>query len=118
MQPPEAIRRARRSTAPLRIDAAEDDGSYVVAIHGEVDVATVEQVGAALDRAIASDAPEIVVDLGFCTFIDSRGIATLLGANRRLERCAGRALVILPGPPAVRRVFEICGLLELLPFAE
>lgn len=118
MQQPDTRSDGHRAAPPLRIDAGQDATSYVLAIHGEIDIAGTGMVRAAFDRAVASDAPEVVVDLEFCTYMDSRGVASLLGLNRRMARCVGRDLVIIPGPPAVQRVFEICDLLALLPFAD
>lgn len=108
---------ARGGSVPMRLDWAEDDQSHLIVIHGELDVATVGRFRIALDRAVAGSAPEVVIDLGFCSFIDSHGVAALLGINRRLSRRWDRDFVILPGPPAVQRVFEVCDLLDVLPFA-
>lgn len=102
----------------FRLDWADDGSSHVVAVHGEVDLATVGKLREAFTRAVASGAQEIVVDLGFCRFIDSAGVAALLSLNRRLAGSIRRDLVILPGPHCVQRTFAICDLLDVLPFRE
>jgi anti-anti-sigma factor len=112
------IRTAPGRREPLVVTTGSDAESYIVALEGELDIATVALVQAAFRRAEASAAPEIVVDLSSCGFVDSTGIGALLSLNRRLSRAVGRDLVILPGPPAVQRVFATCGLLDVLPFPE
>src|SRR6185295_2961071 len=49
-----------------------------------------------------------VIDLRGLTFIDSSGVSGVLGAARR-SRDAGGRLVCVPGPPSIRRVFELTG---------
>ena len=58
-----------------------------------------------------------MLDLSQLSFIDSSGVHVLINAH---NRCAAQAthLVIIPGPRAVQRVFEICNLIERLPFAD
>lgn len=56
-----------------------------------------------------------MVDLSQATFIDSTGLRTIVGADRRAHACGVR-LVIVPAPPLVHRVFELCGFDRTLPF--
>jgi anti-sigma B factor antagonist len=48
----------------------------------------------------------LLVDLSGLHFMDSSGLRALVMADQRAKK-AGRRLAIVPGPPAVRRVFEI-----------
>lgn len=105
-----------REGTPFAIEWADDADSFVVAIHGDLDLASRDRVRAVFERALQGRAPEIVVDLGFCTFLDSCGLVALLSLNRRVLRSVGRDLRILPGPPQVQRVFALTDLLEVLPF--
>jgi anti-anti-sigma factor len=95
-----------------------DGTTHVLAIIGEVDVATQSPLQEALDAAVAGPATKIVVDLGGCEFFCSIGLAALVELNRQLTADTNRDLLIFPGPRHVQRVFEITGLLEVLPFAE
>lgn len=104
--------------APFRIDWADDGSSHVISVHGDVDLATLPDLREAFARAVDRGAAEIVVDLAFCRFIDSSGIAALLSLNRVLARSFRRDLVVLPGPPNVQRTFALCNLLDVLPFRE
>ena len=81
-----------------------------VTIYGELDLATVDQVRSAFNRAIAARGP-VVVDLRACGFIDSRGIAAVIEIALRLRE-QGRPLVLRGVKPRVERTFKIAGLTD------
>lgn len=83
---------------------------------GDLDLETVDALQATLSRALSAGVETLVLDLAQTTFVDSTGIRLVLESQGHATRVAVR-FVVLPGPPAVQRVFEICGLTELLPFA-
>ena len=70
-----------------------------------------------LRRAEATDAREILVDLGGVQFIDSAGIAVVIAAAAR-SRHHSKDVMILSGPPHVHRSFELSGLVARLPFVD
>jgi anti-anti-sigma factor len=79
-----------------------------VAVIGELDLAVADRLSAVLDRA-AGDAPQILISLDKCEFIDSTGIAVVVRAHREAGERGGRLAVY--GPSAqVRRVLEVTGL--------
>jgi anti-anti-sigma factor len=83
-----------------------EDGTRVIALRGELDVATVGRLRHALGSAIEDQSAKlVVVDLVEVTFIDSTGLMTLLNALRRLVRRRGR-LVLACSNPTVLRLFE------------
>lgn len=100
----------------LSIRTAFEGGTFVIALYGELDIASAEEAEQELRRAEASSANELVIDLGGLRFIDSTGIRLVFGAHARAQD-SGTALSLLPGPPSVQRTFEVCGLVETLPFA-
>jgi anti-anti-sigma factor len=71
---------------------------------------------AAVEEALQREPQCLVLDLSRVGFIDSSGIHVVVAAAKR---CADQAIhvVIIPGPPQVQRVFEICQLTTRLPFA-
>jgi anti-sigma B factor antagonist len=82
------------------------DTARVVALRGELDVATVPEFRAALNRLAEDDSVDrVCVDLVEVTFIDSTGLMTLLNALRRMVRREAR-LVIACNNPTVLRLFE------------
>jgi anti-sigma B factor antagonist len=85
---------------------APDAANRVVALRGELDVATVPAFREALNPLAEDETVQcIVVDLVEVTFIDSTGLMTLLNALRRVVRREGR-LVIACNNPTVLRLFE------------
>ena len=80
--------------------------AVILAISGELDMATAPILERRL-RAAEPDPPgELVVDLSGLEFMDSTGLHVLLAAARRL-RDSGRQLTLRPGPRSVQRVFEL-----------
>jgi anti-anti-sigma factor len=55
----------------------------IVAVAGELDLASSARLGSALDR-LTSDRAALVLDLRTCTFIDSSGLAAVLHGARPL----------------------------------
>jgi anti-anti-sigma factor len=91
----------------FEVTVSTEDGVRVVAVSGELDLDTMGQLNAALasdDAALATT----VLDLRGLTFIDSSGVSGVLSAARRARDAGGR-LVCVPGPPSIRRVFELTG---------
>ncbi len=82
-------------------------GIHVVALHGELDIASADGLAEALVEVAGST---LVVDLSDLTFIDSTGIGALvLARNRILAHGQGELVLSRPGG-IVRRVLEIVGL--------
>jgi anti-anti-sigma factor len=90
------------------IDESRDGERVVVAVRGEVVMATAPRLRAALERA-AAEASEVRVDLREVQFMDSTGLSALVAAHQALDR-----LVIVCPPGPGRRALEVSGLLKLL----
>jgi anti-sigma B factor antagonist len=90
-------------------------GAVVIAVDGEIDVATAPE----LERALAAAGAEkrVVLDLSECSFIDSSGLRTLLGARSAVESARG-TLVLVVSDPGLLRVFEVVGLGDVLEIHE
>ena len=99
----------------LEVCSERSDDRHVIALTGELDLDGVERVTEALQRAEASDARRIVLDLSGLTFIDSSGVRMIVCANLR-SRADGDRLRLIRGSTRVQRVFELTGVLDRLPF--
>jgi anti-sigma B factor antagonist len=77
----------------------------------ELDPLTSDELLAAVERIPASDV--VVVDFSDVTFCDSSGIRALLNARRRQHE-AGGSLRVASAGHAVRRVFEIARVDDVL----
>ena len=98
---------------PLVVDLEARAGEVWVLPSGELDLDTVDEVERALSIALASDAPQVVIDLRGLQFLDSTGLRVIAGACRGPE---GERVSLIPGPPAVQGVFTVSGLARELPF--
>lgn len=101
----------------LTLHSARDGAVHTIRLEGELDIANADDVERELLKAEATDALSIVLDLSTLRFIDSTGVRLLLSASARSRRDANR-LVLLRGPEAVQRVFELTGVVDRLPFAD
>jgi anti-sigma B factor antagonist len=101
----------------LTVSSERDGVMHTISLTGELDLATVAEAEHELLRVESTDAPSIVLDLSGLTFIDSTGVRLLVSAHAR-SRADSHRLVLLRGPASVQRVFELCGIQGLLPFAD
>jgi len=82
-------------------------GLHVLALHGELDIMSADDLALALVEVAGST---VVVDLSDLTFIDPSGISALVMARNRIV-ADGRGLLVLTRPRGiVRRALEIVGL--------
>lgn len=112
MSPPD--RDVERQYSALWCAVRRRRDTYLVNVYGELDLATVGDFDAALDRAFDSGARRIVVDLAELASIDSTGLRSLVLFNERCEE-GGRELTIRRGSRRVQRAFEATHLEERLP---
>ena len=101
-----------RVAGTLGIVVAPEGDGYVVALAGEIDLATCEELGAAIEPLIEPD-QTIVVDLSEVSFMDSSGLRVFLRA-RALLNDKGGTLVLRKPTEQVRRLFVAVGLDSLL----
>ena len=96
----------------LEVESEERDGLVHVSLRGELDLSTVGKVDDELERCERA-AGTVLLDLSKLTFLDSTGLRCVVRADER-AREDGRRLVVVKGPEAVQRVFEITRLQERL----
>jgi anti-sigma B factor antagonist len=94
--------------APFDICRVDHPLGVVFTLGGELDLATAPALQEQVDRAVRGRRA-VVIDLSGLRFIDSSGLHVLLQVERQL-RASGGQLVLVHGPRAVRRVFEVAGL--------
>jgi anti-sigma B factor antagonist len=99
--------------AELTVTPSVEDGVPVLGLAGELDMSNTATLKAAIATAGADDGGRLVFDVSDLRFIDSAGIAVLLEAAERMGSVSLRAPA-----PVVRRVIEVTGLTEVLPFEE
>jgi anti-anti-sigma factor len=93
-----------------------DGATLVVSPRGEIDLATVDLVrDAVAGEQQAGEA--LVLDLRQVGFMDTSGLRYVLELNDRAKQ-EGFGLLLVRGPSAVQRVFEVSGLEPRLPFVD
>lgn len=90
---------------------------HSICVSGELDLASAPRLELELATVEATDATLIVVDLSNLIYIDSTGVRLLLSAHAR-SRTGSDRLTLLRASNGVQRVFELCGVADLLPFVD
>jgi anti-sigma B factor antagonist len=96
----------------LGLDVTERDGAAILAVSGEVDVATVPRLREQLHGLVAQGSNRIIVDLDGVDFLDSTGLGVLVGALKRVRSNDGE-LSLVCTQPRIRKVFEVTGLTKV-----
>ena len=112
-------RRVESLQAPdlLEIVTRKQGTTITIELAGEWDLGGAPAARQAIAGALTGRPECVVFDLSRLAFIDSSGVhATVELAQRSTAQ--NIRLVIIPGPSAVQRVFEITGLTEQLPFID
>ena len=84
----------------------------LIAFYGELDAAAAPDLKARLDAVIGPPASCLLIDLCGCSFIDSLGIATIVGGVRTMVD-QGHAAAIACDHPSVRRTLALTGVDEV-----
>ena len=92
----------------LTIRVRREQGYAIVAVAGEVDIATVTRLRERLFE-LAASGRTLVVDLDQVSFVDSAGLAALVGAAKRAE-AHGASLQVVCDRPQTWEVFRLAGL--------
>jgi anti-sigma B factor antagonist len=96
----------------LTIGVDERENLAVVALSGELDLATAPDLASTIDGQVGEGRANIVLDLAALSFCDSAGLRVFVRYRRQLDEAGGRFVVAAPSP-MVRRVLEISGLAEM-----
>jgi anti-sigma B factor antagonist len=98
---------AENSSCQVRV--RRHGGVPVIALAGELDMTSADDVRSAVDDVLRHDPGQVVFDTSALQFMDSSGIALLLSVARRVPD------VQLRRPsPIVRRLIELTGLEQTL----
>ncbi len=101
----------------MHIDVVKRDDSLILRVEGDVDLATAPLLDEELERAAASDAAMIVVDLDSVGFIDSSGLYVLVRHTARSGQ-DGRRVRLTKGSEQAQELFRITGVLDHLLFVD
>lgn len=103
---------------PFTLAERASGGSTVLAVSGQLDHHSAEQLSAAIERLLASDPAAIIaIDLTGLTFWDAFGLAGLLRAQGRVQASRGASLRLAGTPPALTEHLLETGLADRFSFA-
>jgi anti-anti-sigma factor len=94
------------------------NGSAHIRVTGELDLSVIGAVDREMERAEASNATRIVLELDELEFMDASGVRLLLHLNDRSQNNGRRLRITRAAAPQVQRVLELTGVDELLPFED
>jgi anti-sigma B factor antagonist len=111
---------------PLTEESVSDDvvisqelvnGTAVLTVRGEIDVASAPELRTHLHEVCTTDASTVTVDLRAVTFLDSSALGVLVGA---LGRCRENKsdLRLIINSPRLLRIFDITGLTSVFDISE
>lgn len=94
------------SQGQFDVSVSSQDGAHTLALRGELDIATADQLTDALGTVSPGAGEQLVIDLTEVGFMDSTGLRVLIASNNE-AREAGYELVIVTGESPAKRVLEL-----------
>ena len=96
----------------------EEDKLLIIKITDEIDECSVQRIRRKADYEIERYMPKrVVFDFDSVTFMDSAGIGLLIG-RYKFANMLGARLEISNLTQSVRRIFEMSGILKLIPIVD
>jgi anti-sigma B factor antagonist len=79
---------------------------------GEIDASTAPVLRRAVEAGAATGLPLLVIDLSGVTFLESAGLAVLIGAHRDMP--PGQRVALAAVPPRMRRMLEVAAVDQIM----
>jgi anti-anti-sigma factor len=100
---------------PFSCDVQPERDAVRVFAVGALDMATASVLEAQLAELREAGFRRLILDLSRLEFMDSTGLRLILAMDAA-ARGDGFSIAVVPGPPAVQRVFETTGTVGVVPF--
>ena len=100
------------SKDPITTSVSYSDGVAVIAVTGEIDLATIPALEAAIGEALAQRPAALIVDMSAVDFLASAGLQALVATHERVSGAA--AFAVVADGPATSRPIELTGLDKIL----
>jgi anti-sigma B factor antagonist len=100
----------------FRVDVRTEGRAAIIAVSGELDLASAPALESELEQAGRSDSELLVLDLRELEFMDSTGLSVIVNAHQRLSD-DGRSLALIRGPQQVQRLLDLTGVAERVTLA-
>lgn len=99
------------------IERRTDQHVCILHIEGDIDVAVVPSVRAAIDKAVDTGCVNVVLDLERVGYADSSALGLLVWLDQRLDPLDGKA-ILAGANEDVARIFELSGILSVVDHLE
>jgi anti-sigma B factor antagonist len=99
------------------VEVRTEDRATVLAVRGELDLASSTALEQALEQAQTAQPELVVLDLTELEFMDSTGLSVLVKANQRAHD-AGKRFALVKGSPQVQRLLTLTGVTDRITVAE
>ena len=109
-----SIGRRRRFT----FDVSQTAAATVMTLGGELDVVCADAFKRRFSDATEDEPTHVVIDLRELTFIDSTGLALLLGVNEMAQDGGFALSIVSEHDDAARKIFRMTGTERLLPLVD
>ena len=109
---------ATPASHPFEIREHDANGVHVIAMRGELDLATAPRLAVRIDTARRNGSRRLLIDLTTAEFCDSSGLRALIGCRQEVAGAGGRMVVAAHEESAVGRMFALAGAHEVLPVYE
>ncbi len=97
----------------FQVEVRRNGAAAVVAVSGELDLASGPELEAELDQLTGPDIQLVVIDLRALDFMDSTGLSILVRAHQRLAG-EGCEMGLVKGSQQVQRLLDLTGVAERL----
>jgi anti-sigma B factor antagonist len=105
----------RRVPRPFKTTHFVREGVHTLGLSGELDLAASPGFEAVMFQLFADGPAVLILDLRGLTFVDSTGLGMVLLTRVEADK-HGCELRIIPGRTNVQRIFELTGLVDVLPW--
>ena len=102
----------------MKTNYDEKDKLLTFEITEEIDHHTTEKIRRKMDYEIQRYVPrKIIFDFNQVTFMDSAGIGMLIG-RYKIAKMLGGSAELMHVKPSIKKIFEMCGVLKIIPINE
>lgn len=102
---------------PFEVESTRDREDARLTLSGELDIATVPRVEAAVNATLTNDVCTLTIDMTDLRFVDSSGLRMFIVLDKRAQQ-EGWTLRLIPPGEQVLTIFRVSGVEENLPFVE
>ena len=102
-------------TIDLVIDTHPHGAWQVVAVKGELDLATAPQLRDAILQLSVGGQHRVIADMTEVGFVDSSGLGVLVGSLKHLRELGGELALVAPESSPLSRLLDLTGLDRSMP---